>query len=65
VSSDQSLRLLWMMATKNPDEFTARMFEPINGMLLDMLAAVARKTIGAAGRRKVRPRPTAGDQMRC
>src|ERR1700744_2263434 len=33
----------WMMATSTPDEFTSRMFEAINGMLLDMLAAVARK----------------------
>src|ERR1700733_11396152 len=33
----------WMMATKMADEFTGRMFEAINGMLLDMLAAVARK----------------------
>jgi DNA invertase Pin-like site-specific DNA recombinase len=33
----------WMMATKVADEFTSRMFEAINGMLLDMLAAVARK----------------------
>ena len=33
----------WMMATKHPDEFTKRMFEAINGMLLDMLAAIARK----------------------
>jgi len=32
-----------MMATKHADEFTGRMFEAINGMLLDMLAAVARK----------------------
>src|SRR5271155_3117090 len=31
------------MATKAGDEFTGRMFEAINGMLLDMLAAVARK----------------------
>jgi DNA invertase Pin-like site-specific DNA recombinase len=30
------------MAAK-ADEFTGRMFEAINGMLLDMLAAVARK----------------------
>src|SRR5579859_4239033 len=28
----------WMMATKAGDEFTSRMFEAINGMLLDMLA---------------------------
>jgi DNA invertase Pin-like site-specific DNA recombinase len=33
----------WMMVAKAGDEFTSRMFEAINGMLLDMLAAVARK----------------------
>ncbi len=33
----------WMMASTSADEFTGRMFEAINGMLLDMLAAVARK----------------------
>ncbi len=33
----------WMMARANGDAFTARMFEAINGMMLDMLAAVARK----------------------
>jgi DNA invertase Pin-like site-specific DNA recombinase len=33
----------WMMATASADEFTGRMFEAINSMLLDMLAAVARK----------------------
>jgi DNA invertase Pin-like site-specific DNA recombinase len=33
----------WTMATGNGDDFTARMFDAINGMLLDMLAAVARK----------------------
>ena len=33
----------WTMAAKAGDEFTTRMFEAINGMLLDMLAAVARK----------------------
>jgi DNA invertase Pin-like site-specific DNA recombinase len=32
----------WQMAAKS-DEFTSRMFEAINDMLLDMLAAVARK----------------------
>jgi hypothetical protein len=31
------------MTTGNGDEFTARMFDAINGMLLDMLAAAARK----------------------
>ena len=34
----------WTMATTGKvNDFTARMFEAINGMLLDMLAAVARK----------------------
>jgi DNA invertase Pin-like site-specific DNA recombinase len=42
----------WMMATANPDEFTGRMFEAINGMLLDMLAAVARKDYDDRRRRQ-------------
>jgi DNA invertase Pin-like site-specific DNA recombinase len=33
----------WMMAASAADEFTLRMFEAVNGMLLDVLAAVARK----------------------
>lgn len=33
----------WVMATTKTDEFTARMFGAINGMMLDVLAAVARK----------------------
>lgn len=33
----------WMMTTGNGDEFTGRLFDAINNMLLDMLAAVARK----------------------
>ena len=33
----------WMMARAKVDEFTQRMFEAINSMMLDMLAAVARK----------------------
>jgi DNA invertase Pin-like site-specific DNA recombinase len=33
----------WMLASTNPDDFTSRMFAAINGMMLDMLAAVARK----------------------
>ena len=33
----------WMMATANSDDFTGRMFEAVNGMMLDVLAAVARK----------------------
>ena len=32
-----------MMTTAKRDEFTTRMFDAINGMMLDMLAAIARK----------------------
>jgi DNA invertase Pin-like site-specific DNA recombinase len=42
----------WVMATNNADEFTTRMFEAINGMLLDMLAAVARKDYDDRRRRQ-------------
>ena len=44
----------WMMATANGDEFTSRIFEAINGMLLDMLAAVARKDYDDRRRRQAR-----------
>jgi DNA invertase Pin-like site-specific DNA recombinase len=33
----------WAMADPKADEFTVRMFDAINAMMLDMLAAVARK----------------------
>ena len=42
----------WMMATASPDAFTTRMFEAINGMMLDMLAAVARKDFDDRRRRQ-------------
>jgi DNA invertase Pin-like site-specific DNA recombinase len=42
----------WVMATNNADEFTSRMFEAINGMLLDVLAAVARKDYDDRRRRQ-------------
>jgi len=41
----------WMMAT-NTDEFTGRMLDAINAMLLDMLAAVARKDYDDRRRRQ-------------
>jgi DNA invertase Pin-like site-specific DNA recombinase len=41
----------WLMAAK-ADEFTGRMFEAINGMLLDMLAAVTRKDYDDRRRRQ-------------
>jgi DNA invertase Pin-like site-specific DNA recombinase len=43
----------WSMATGKVDDFTARMFEAINGMLLDMLAAVARKDFEDRRRRQM------------
>ncbi|SIO54833.1 Site-specific DNA recombinase [Bradyrhizobium erythrophlei] len=42
----------WMMATANADPFTSRMFEAINGMLLDMLAAIGRKDYDDRRRRQ-------------
>lgn len=42
----------WTMASKITDEFTLRMFEAINAMLLDMLAAVARKDYDDRRRRQ-------------
>jgi hypothetical protein len=51
----------WMMATKAGDEFTGRMFEAINGMLLDMLAAVARKDYDDGRRRQA----TTSHQKEC
>jgi DNA invertase Pin-like site-specific DNA recombinase len=42
----------WVMATNSADEFTSRMFEAINGMLLDVLAAVARKDYDDRRRRQ-------------
>jgi DNA invertase Pin-like site-specific DNA recombinase len=43
----------WIMATGKVDDFTARMFDAINGMMLDMLAAVARKDYEDRRRRQM------------
>jgi DNA invertase Pin-like site-specific DNA recombinase len=43
----------WAMATGKVDDFTARMFAAINDMLLDMLAAVARKDFEDRRRRQM------------
>lgn len=40
------------MLTHTGDEFTARMFDAINGMMLDMLAAIARKDYSDRRRRQ-------------
>lgn len=42
----------WTMADPKADEFTLRMFDAINSMMLDMLAAVARKDFEDRRRRQ-------------
>lgn len=42
----------WSLAHPHTDEFTQRMFQAINGMLLDVLAAVARKDYDDRRRRQ-------------
>lgn len=42
----------WQLAKAGTDDFTARMSEAINGMLLDMLAAIARKDYDDRRRRQ-------------
>ena len=42
---------------KPEDAFTGRMFEAVNGMLLDMLAAIARKDYDDRRRRQARGSP--------
>ena len=42
----------WMMAKEGVDDFTARMFDAINGMMLDMLAAISRKDYDDRRRRQ-------------
>lgn len=43
----------YAMATGKADDFTVRMFDAINGMMLDMLAAVARKDYEDRRRRQM------------
>ena len=52
-----------MMATAHRDEFTG-MFEAINGMLLDMLAAVARKDYDDRRRRQAQGQAKAKAERR-
>jgi DNA invertase Pin-like site-specific DNA recombinase len=49
----------WMMANTKGDDFTARMFDAINSMMLDMLAAVARKDYEDRRRRQAQGQATA------
>jgi DNA invertase Pin-like site-specific DNA recombinase len=52
----------WVMATGKVDDFTARMFKAINDMLLDMLAAVARKDYEDRRRRQMQGQARAKDE---
>lgn len=49
----------WQLAASHSDDFTARMAEAINGMLLDMLAAIARKDYEDRRRRQAQGIETA------
>ncbi|OEO31943.1 resolvase [Devosia insulae DS-56] len=42
----------WSMLSSTTDEFTQRMFDAINGMMLDMIAAIARKDYDDRRRRQ-------------
>jgi len=52
----------WQLASANGDDFTARMAEAINGMLLDMLAAIARKDYEDRRRRQAQGIAKAKDE---
>lgn len=52
----------WQLATTGSDDFTARMSEAINGMLLDMLAAIARKDYEDRRRRQAQGIAKAKDE---
>jgi DNA invertase Pin-like site-specific DNA recombinase len=52
------------MATAKEDDFTARMMEALNGMLLDMLAAIARKDYEDRRRRQAQGIAKAKDEGR-
>lgn len=52
----------WQLASAGSDDFTARMAEAINGMLLDMLAAIARKDYEDRRRRQAQGIAKAKDE---
>ena len=52
------------MTEGNGDEFTGRMFDAINSMLLDMLAAIARKDYTDRRRRQAQGIAKAKDEGR-
>jgi len=54
----------WTMATTDPDDFTARLFEAMNAMILDVLAAAARKDYVDRRRRQAQGIAKAREQGR-
>jgi DNA invertase Pin-like site-specific DNA recombinase len=54
----------WVMAAEKTDEFTSRMFEALNGLLLDLLAAVARKDYDDRRRRQKQGQDKCRDEGR-
>ncbi|KUM25976.1 resolvase [Mesorhizobium loti] len=52
----------WGMASGNADEFTSRMADAINNMMLDMIAAIARKDYDDRRRRQAQGIAKAKDQ---
>ena len=53
----------WMMLNPKTDDFTGRMFDAINGMMLDMLAAVARKDYEDRRRRQAQGQAQGARQL--
>jgi DNA invertase Pin-like site-specific DNA recombinase len=58
------LHTSWMRATAKSDAFPARMFEAINSMMLDVLAAVARKYHEGRRRRQAQGQASAKSEGR-
>lgn len=54
----------WTMADPKADEFTVRMFDAINAMMLDMLAAIARKDYDDRRRRQKQGQEKAKEEGR-
>ncbi|UVC11194.1 recombinase family protein [Rhizobium sp. TH2] len=54
----------WMLTAVSTDDFTGRMFSAINGMMLDVLAAVARKDYEDRRRRQAQGQAKAKEEGR-
>lgn len=54
----------WQMAADNVDDFTSRMFDAVNAMMLDMIAAIARKDYVDRRKRQAQGIQTAKEEGR-